>query len=175
MDFNLLKKYPELLGLAYLTVYQRNNSLKNIFKRDIEDNIGLDFRGKHVRPIKEEGQASMDTLFHHLTTCKDLDEKGKETGSRSFEMARSQRLHWIKYHIDENKNENMDIFSYQDRIKGKDIVRTYIYDRDQQYVIILEPQRSGMDYYLLTAYYLNESYGKKQIENKRKKKLPNVY
>jgi hypothetical protein len=43
MDFNLLKKYPELLGLAYLTVYQRNNSLKNIFKRDIEDNIGLDF------------------------------------------------------------------------------------------------------------------------------------
>jgi hypothetical protein len=48
----------------------------------------------------------MDTLFHHLTTCKDLDEKGKETGSRSFEMARSQRLHWIKYHIDENKNEN---------------------------------------------------------------------
>jgi hypothetical protein len=46
---------------------------------------------------------------------------------------------------------------------------------DQEYVIILEPQRSNLDYYLITAYYLNEPGGKKQIVNKQKKKMNELY
>ena len=175
MDFNLLKKYPELLELAYLTVSQRNYSLLNVFKRDIENNSNFNFQGKLIRPMKIEGQAAMETLFHHLTTRKDKDEKGKEIGSRSFEMARSQRLHWIKYLVEVGDKFDFDIFSYEDRVKGRSVIRTYIYDIKQEYVIILEPQRSKTDYYLLTAYLLNEPGGKKQIENKRKMKLSMVY
>mgnify|MGYP005854910829 FL=1 len=117
----------------------------------------------------------MQTLFRHLTTREDKDGKGKKLGSRSFEMARSLRLHWIKHHINELKKDNVEVFSYEDRIDRKDVIRTYIYDIDQEYVIILEPQRSGTDYYLLTAYHLNEPGGKKQIEKKRKKKLDEFY
>jgi len=175
MDFNILKVYPQLLDLAYLTVYQRNVSLKSVFKRDIEENPTLNFRRKFIRPIKKEGQVPMDNLLHHLTTREDKDEKGKKTGSRSFEMARSQRLHWVKYHLEEKKKDNMDVFSYKDRIDGKNRIRTYIYDMEQEYVIILEPQRSGLDYYLLTAYYLNEPGGKNQIQSKQKKKLSDIY
>jgi hypothetical protein len=77
MDFNKLKVYPDLLELAYLTVGQRVESLKNIFQRDIEDNPNFNFRTKCVRPIKKEGQASMEVLLHHLTTKEDKDERGK--------------------------------------------------------------------------------------------------
>lgn len=174
MDFNILKAYPDLLDLAYLSVGQRSISLKGIFSRDIEECTNFNFRTKSIRPIKKEGHIPLEILLRHLTTKEDKDEKGKKTGSRSFEMARSQRMHWLKYHIDEKKYGNMDIFSYNDRIDGKSVIRTYIYDIEQEYVIILEPQRSGTDYYLLTAYHLNEPGGKNQIENKRKKRLPTV-
>ncbi|MDP3443389.1 MAG: hypothetical protein Q8T08_11080, partial [Ignavibacteria bacterium] len=126
MVFNKLKVYPDLLDLAYLTVGQRNESLKGIFKRDIEDNLNFNFRTKCVRPIKKEGQASMEVLLHHLTTKEDKDEKGKKLGSRSFEMARSQRLHWVKFHIEEQKRTNVEVFSFNDRVNGKSIIRTYI-------------------------------------------------
>ena len=175
MVFNKIKVYPNLLDLAYLTVFQRNESLRGIFKRDIEENQNFNFRTKCIRPIKKEGQVPMEVLFHHLTTKEDKDEKGKKIGSRSFEMARSQRLHWIKFHIEEHKRTNIEVFSFNDRVDGRSIIRTYIYDLDQDYVIILEPQKSGLDYFLLTAYYLNEPGGKNQIENKIKKKLPVVY
>ncbi|MTK53747.1 hypothetical protein [Paludibacter sp.] len=175
MDFNILKIYPQLLDLACLTVSQRNESLKAVFKRDIEDNPKFQFRSKWIRPIKKDGQVSMEILLNHLITKEDKDEKGKKIGSRSFDMARSQRLHWVKFHIEESRSDVIDVFSFIDRVKGRSVTRTYIYDIEQEYVIILEPQRSGTDYYLLTAYYLNEPGGKKQIENKQKKKLPDVY
>lgn len=78
--------------------------------------------------------------------------------SHVFEKDRAIRLHWIKYHINECKSTNMGIFCYKDRIKGRgDVVRTYIFDVEQNYVIVLEPQRSNVDYYLITAYFLNKT------------------
>lgn len=112
----------------------------------------------------------MATLFTHLTTRKE-----EHSRSRNFEAARSCRLHWIKHHVDEQPTEKTEVFSFEDRIDGKSIIRTYIYDISQKYVVILEPQRSGQDYFLLTAYYLNEPGGEKQIKNKLKKKLPDVH
>jgi hypothetical protein len=175
MPLNLIKVYPELLEIVQLGVQQRNLSLLGVFKNDIENNILFKFQDKQIRPLKrEEGTSAMELLFRHLTTVDDLNDKGEKTGRRSFELARSQRLHWIKHHINERKVNNIEVFSYEDRINGKSINRTYIYDLEQEYVIILEPQRSGMDYYLLTAYHLNQPGGKKQILNKLKKKLEMV-
>jgi hypothetical protein len=175
MPLNLIKTYPQLLEIAHMNEYQRNQSLQGVFNRDFVDNANLKFKDKQIRPTKQDGEPPMQTLFRHLTTREDKDGKGKKLGSRSFEMTRSVRLHWIKHHINELKKGNVEVFSYEDRIDRKDVIRTYIYDIDQEYVIILEPQRSGTDYYLLTAYHLNEPGGKKQIEKKRKKKLDEVY
>jgi len=175
MPTNLLKKYPDLLELVHLNPSERVKSLQGVFKRDIAENEFLSFREKRIRPIKkEDGEPAIDTLFHHLTTRIEDTEEGKKERKSVFEMDRSQRVHWIIHHIEEFSPEKIVVFSYEDRIDRKDVIRTYIYDKEEQYVIILEPQRSGKDYYLLTAYYLNEKRGKRQIKSKLKRKLPDV-
>ena len=116
MPLNLIKKYPELLDIVSLSERDRIKSLKGIFKRDIEDNEDFSFRTKIIRPIAKEGQASMDTLFHHLTTRKMVDNKGNKLKTRSFDIHRSQRLHWIKFHTEEQKQEKVNIFSCLERI-----------------------------------------------------------
>lgn len=175
MPLNLTKKYDQLLEVGQYNESQRKESLLRIFKRDIEDNPNFKFRIKQIRPTKIEGESPMQTLFSHLTKRNDYDEKGNKLKSRSFEMARSIRLHWIKVHIEEKTNHDLKIFSFEDRIDGKDVIRTYIYNIISQYVLILEPQRSKEDYYLITAYYLNEPGSKKQIEKKLKNKLDEVH
>lgn len=177
MPLNLLKTYSELLDIAHLAEGERTNSLKRIFKRDIEDNPSFKFREKVIRPIKGE-EPNMQHLFTHLTH-EAIEEHANERGSykrRVFEFDRSVRLHWIWHHIQERIG-NLQIFSTEERDQRhrKDIIRTYIYDITEEYVIVLEPQRSKSDYYLLTAYHLNKPEGKKSIEKKYRKRLQEVH
>ena len=177
MPLNQTKKYPELLDILSLSEKERTLSLQMIFKRDIEENPNLNFRSKKIRPIKGE-EPEMQLLFRHLTTEEiEVNEEGSTYCKRVFEKERSQRLHWIRYHLEEHKKDNIEIFSVKtrDQKKRQDIIRTYIYDKEQKYVIVLEPQRNLHDYYLLTAYYLNKDYGEESINKKLKHKLPNVY
>jgi hypothetical protein len=150
MPLNLLKTYPQLLELGHLNEHQRTESLQRIFTRDIEENPGLNFRTKTIRPIKGE-EPAMVILFRHLTTeeIEVEDENGKKYQKRIFEMDRSKRLHWIRFHIEENKKNNIEVFSVEERDqkKRKDIIRTYIYDLEQKYIIVLDPQRTQKDYY----------------------------
>ncbi len=78
---NLIKIYSDFLELLHLNIRQRNSSLKKIFERDICEKTNFNFDGKIIRPLKgDDGQASMDTLFGHLTT-----EVDDVTGRRIFE------------------------------------------------------------------------------------------
>lgn len=177
MPLNLVKTYPQLLELVHLNEQQRNQSLYGVFKRDIEDNPGLNFRTKIIRPIKGE-EPAMALLFKHLTTEEVIVEENDKTYSkRIFEMDRSLRLHWVRFHIEEKKKDNIEIFSVEERDQKKrqDIIRTYIYNVEQKYLIVLDPQRSKKDYYLVTAYYLNKEYGEKKIKKLLKKKLPELH
>ncbi|WP_273236910.1 hypothetical protein [Flavobacterium lindanitolerans] len=157
---------------------QRTPSLKAIFERDIEGNSGLNFRTKTIRPVKGE-EPAMQILFKHLT-CEEIEEQNEDGTTypkRVFEIDRSVRLHWVRYHIEENRKENIEVFSVEERDqkKRKDVIKTYIYDTEQEYIIVLEPQRSGTDYYLLTAYYLNRKEGKKSIQKKLKNRLADIH
>jgi hypothetical protein len=178
MPLNLLKTYPQLLELGHLNEHQRTESLQRIFTRDIEENPRLNFRTKTIRPIKGE-EPAMVILFRHLTTeeIEVEDENGKKYPKRIFEMDRSQRLHWVRYHLEEKKNENVEVFSVEERDqkKRKDIIRTYIYDTEQKYIIVLDPQRTQKDYYLVTAYYLNKEYGEKKIKKLMKRSLTELH
>lgn len=166
MITNLLKTYPAFLDLNGLTEHSNRPALYPVFQRDFINNpIPIRFLRKPVYPISKEGQEPMETLYRHLTTVV----TDKKTRQREFESARSIRLHWVLFHINQTAPGNIDIFSVEDA-EGK---RTYIYDTKEKYVVILEPLRDGTAYYLLTAYYLRGGDGKK-IENKRKRKLPQV-
>ncbi|MDR1975067.1 MAG: hypothetical protein LBQ31_10450 [Bacteroidales bacterium] len=159
MPLNLLKIYNQLLELAYMNEFQREKSLKGIFERDITNNLNFVFQSKKLNPTPADGQDSMERLFTHLTTVI----TDKSVKKRAFDMARSIRLHWLKYHVEENKKENMLVFS----VAEPDGTRTYIYDKDEYYVIVLEPMRKKNEYYLLTAYYLE---GKDKARDKMMKK-----
>lgn len=169
MPFNLTKKYNDLLDIVGMSEYQRIESLRRIFNRDIQDNPQFTFNGKPIYPTpNENGFIAMENLFNHLTR----KEVEKETHHREFDMSRSQRLHWIHYHIKRSKPDNMLYFS----VAEPRHVRTYIYDIDEKYVIVLEPQRNGLSYYLLTAYPLEgKDAARDKIINKyRRRRLPNL-
>ena len=168
MPLNLLKVYNSLLELAALSEPQRTKSLRGVFRRDIEENPNFKFQAKQIKPTTADGEDSMDRLFRHLTT-RITD---KATQHREFEMARSMRLHWIRHHVEERKRDNMYIFSLNEPRNG---IRTYIYDKDENYVIVLEPLRNGMEYYLLTAYYLEgKDAARDKMMRKYKRRLPNI-
>jgi hypothetical protein len=53
------------------------------------------------------------------------------------------------------------------------VTKTYIYDKLEKYIIVLECQREK-GYYLLTAYHMDRPYSQKQIQKKMKHALPQV-
>lgn len=179
MPLNLIKKYPELLDINGLNEKQRTASLRGVFNQDIQNNPAFMFRAKQIRPIHTDGEASMGNLFNHLTR-EEITEKqpdGSFLIKRIFEKDRSVRIHWIKFHVNECRKDNVLVFSKEERSakKRKNIIRTYIYDVEEKYVIVMEPQRSNRDYFLLTAYYLNRSYAEKQMRKKLANVLSEVY
>lgn len=175
MPTNLLRRYPEFLEILHLFERDRTTTLRKIFDRDIENNTSLNFRSKIIRPIKRDGQIDMDTLFEHLITEEiEIEESsGYKYKKREFEPDRSIRLHWIKYHIEENKSDRFKVFSIDERDQKRrtNVIKTYLWDIEQKYIIVLEPQKSNRDYYLLSAHYLNKDYGVKQMKKKFKRKL----
>jgi uncharacterized radical SAM superfamily Fe-S cluster-containing enzyme len=88
-------------------------------------------------------------------------------------MARSVRLHWIRHHIEEQEKDNIFVFSVEEPCG----IRTYIYDSNERYVIVLEPMRDleKQEYALLTAYYEDgKDKERRKIMKKYKRRLPNV-
>lgn len=168
MPFNLLKKYNSLLELGAYNEYQRKQSLQAVFDRDFTNNSNLCFNKKAVQPTPKNGEIPMVTLFTHLTTVI-VD---KKTRQRSFDIDRSIRLHWVRYHIDDNKVDEVLQFS----VREPQGIRTYIYDIAEKYVIVLEPLKKEDAYYLLTAYYLTGKDAKRnKILKKYKRKLDQLH
>jgi hypothetical protein len=167
MPLNQLKVYNSLLDIAALNTHQRTHSLKLIFTRDIVNNNAFSFRFKPINPTPKDGELPLETLFSHLTT----EVVDKQTRKREFEYHRSIRLHWIKFHLEEMKPNNTLVFS----VSEPDGNRTYIYDKDEKYVVVLEPLRQKAEYYLLTAFHVRgkDSERDKYLK-KYKRRLPEL-
>lgn len=165
MPLNLLKKYNSLLDISGLNVPNRKISLLKIFDRDITDNASFKLRGKLITPTPKDGEIKMSTLFTHLTTHI-VDEK---TRRREYDLHRSMRLHWLKHHVDNNGK----VLCFT--VKEPQGHRTYIYDRTEKYVIVLEPKHNNTIYYLLTAYHLRGRDGKRdKMMRKYKRRIEEI-
>ncbi|PVY40372.1 hypothetical protein [Pontibacter virosus] len=161
MATNLLKVYNALLEIDHLDDRAKTESLTRVFKRDFASEPGLFFRKRSVEPTPGE-EDKLQRLLRHFTTVV-ADHK---TMKREYEAERSKRLHWIKVHIEETTKADAVVFSSQD----KDGVRTYLLNKDEKYVVVLEPLRKNSAYYILSAYRLGaDSYRK--MMNKYKRKL----
>lgn len=110
MPFNLTKKYNDLLELLGMSEPERRRSLRGVFNRDIQDNPNFCFNGKPIYPTpKEDGIIAMEVLFNHLTR----KETDKEEHHREFDISRAQRLHWIRYHVEQKKSRQDVVFFRQ--------------------------------------------------------------
>lgn len=168
MPLNLIKIYNALLDIHALNAYQRSASLMGIFNRDIANHPNFCFRNRPITPTPKDGVIEMQTLFTHLTTVMVC----KTTRAREYDPDRSCRLHWLKYHIEERKPDNMLIFS----VEEPDGFRTYIYDVEEKYVVVLEPLREIDAYYLLSAYHVTGKDAKRDKfgSKYRKRRLPDI-
>jgi hypothetical protein len=167
MPLNLLKSYNGHLDILALSEQERNRSLKGIFDRDFTNSQPIHFNGRQVIPCPQDGVIEMETLFRHLTTVK-IDYK---TGQREYEKERSKRLHWVKYHIDGKKQNNMMLFT----VKEPEGLRTYFYDEDEKYVIVLEPRINKNVYFLLSAHYIQGKDAQRdKIKKKYRRRLPEL-
>jgi hypothetical protein len=164
MPFNLKKAYNQLLDFTGMSEHQRTQSLRGVFQRDIKNNNVFRFRNKRISPTKGEEEA-MERLFKHLTTIM-ADEA---TRRREFDRKRSERMHWIRHHVEEKKKGGMIVFS----IKESGTLRTYILDDTENYLVVLESYRNQTEYYLLTAHYL-DGRNTDKIKAKYKRRLPEV-
>lgn len=163
MPLNLTKVYNSLLDMLYPNFQANLASFRSVFNKDIANSAELKFRTKLVRPTtSHNGEDAMDRLFRHLTTV----ETDKKTKKREFESARSVRLHWIRHHLDEKKKDNVIVFSIENEN------RTYIVDKDERYVVILEPLRKLDEFYLITAYPLEASSYKNIMKRYEKRGVP---
>lgn len=168
MPYNLLKRYNELLELASLNEILRKKSLLGIFNRDFTNNPMLVFRTKKVTPTPKDGVIKMETLFSHLTTTV-VD---KATKRREYDKYRSLRLHWVRFHLENQKTNAVLHFS----VKEPEGIRTYIYDISEKYVVILEPLRKIEAYYLITAYHLlGKDLERDKILKKYKRRLSEIH
>lgn len=77
-----------------------------------------------------------------------------------------------RLYVEQKKVDRMLYFSVNEP-RGK---RTYIYDIDEHYVIVLEPRRDKASYYLLTAYHLEgKDYARDKILRKyNRNRLPEL-
>jgi hypothetical protein len=179
MAINYIKKYKALLELNHFTEWERKQSLQAIFNRDIADNENFTFQNKIIRPLKKEDIFDVESLFKHLThrSEDETDKRGVKIKTRNiFDFERSKRLHWILPHINQKVKDEIRLFSSVVRINGQDVIRTFIYNVTEEYIVILEPHRSGLDYYLITAYYLEKIYGgPKSIKKIYDRRLDKVY
>jgi hypothetical protein len=168
MPFHLLKVYNQLLELEAYNSVQRTQALQALFDRDFTQNPILRFKNRPIQPTPKNGEIPMATLFTHLTTVM-ID---KQTRKRVYEGERSNRLHWIKFHLEEQKADNMLHFS----VKEPEGIRTYIFDITENYVIVLEPLNKINEYYLLTAYYLTgKDLKRNKILQKYKRRMNELY
>jgi len=155
--------------MKYVQFVSQNVVMIHISADTLEDAFRL-FSIMNDRGLKlSNADILKSSNLEYLKSSSEMDDYA--TNHREFDSARSQRLHWIKYHVEEKKKDGMLIFSASSN-KG---IRTYIYDKVEKYVIVLEPLRKRCGYYLLTAYHLDgKDAARDKIERMYRRKLPTL-
>ncbi|PPL04267.1 hypothetical protein [Parapedobacter indicus] len=146
MPSNLLKVYNQLLELLYISHRDNVQSIRKVFDRDFAV-FPFRFRQYPIHPTPADNEDTMDRVFRHLTTVV-VDQAVKK---REFETARSIRIHWVKHHLEERKQDVIRVFTVLNEN------RVYVLDVTERYVVVLEPLRKLQAFFLLTAYHLEDS------------------
>lgn len=141
------------------------SSLYRIFSENFK-HTGCSLRSL---PVRWDGRILpgelYEEVFWHL-----ISRKNKRTGERSFDARRAERLPWCKplvSHADDDA-----VTSWRDRVRSR--VRTFIWLREYDYVVVLEEasRRTGTFAFLITAYYVEGEATRRRLRKSHSRRLP---
>jgi hypothetical protein len=95
----------------------------------------------------------------------------KQTGERLLETPRAKRLAWCRATIDRCGAAEVLVFDY---LEGDGKVRTYLWVKDADYVVILERtlrKRKAVAFMLVTAFPLDGKSRRRAMEKKYEKRV----
>jgi hypothetical protein len=136
------------------------DQLYAIFRRDFKDSRPR-YEGKYVWffPEMERGK---EVIFWHMTSRDD-----KATGERLPDFRRSERLPWARPMIDNSRQPEVLAWDYEE---GDRTVKTYIWLKDHDFLVLLKKYKDGRRR-LLTAYYIDQPHYRRKLEKKYKRRV----
>lgn len=141
--------------------------LYDVFERDFKKGQPK-FKGMPVWWDRRfEGDDPHEEGFWHLVTRDD-----KQTGQRLLETPRAKRLAWCRATIDHCGEAEVLAFDY---LEGDGRVRTYLWVKDADYVVILGKvirKRKVVAYMLVTAFFLDGPSRRRTMQKKYDNRLP---
>ena len=156
---------PELVSLSG-SVPEIFERLYGVFKRDFR------FGRPHFRrlPVWWDRRCldgdSREEGFWHIITRDDA-----ASGDRLLDAPRARRLAWARAVLDHAERDEVVAFEYEES-RGR--VRTYLWVKDADYVVILEKQSRGQRdiYFLMTAFSLDGPSRRRAMEKKYQNRRP---
>ncbi len=142
--------------------------LYQVFSRDFKRD-GCALRGM---PVWWDAQFPPGDIFEqgfwHLVSC-----ANKKTKQRELDYRRAQRLSWCSPTI---KNADDPAVTAWDYREGSKRVRTYLWLRDYDYVVILEKRQVwlGMVAFIVTAYVVGGRATRDKLRKRYNKRIPDV-
>ena len=131
-----------------------------VFKADFKDSQPQ-FRGRIVWifPEKEDGK---EKVFWHLTSRDD-----KEAGQRLPDLRRAERLPWARPMLDTPDKPEVTDWDFKE---GDGTVKTYVWLKDYDYLIILKKYPDGRRR-LITAYWIEYRHMKSKLAKKYEQRI----
>lgn len=147
--------------------------LYDIFCRDIRDsNLIYDGHDVWIFRDMEEGK---EKIFWHLTSRKTKAEKISRRKRKFFsadqeyideerlpDLRRCKRLPWIKPLIEHPADPEVLAWDYEE---GDHVIKTYIWIRDCDFVVIMKKFPDGK-HRLITSFYVDSKYKRDDFERK---------
>ena len=132
-----------------------------IFRNDFYNNTPPSINGIAVHANQSITASAREQSFDHVIT------RGPKDGQpRSIDISRASRVPWIRPLIENFNNPELVYFQY---LEGSGYVRDYIWDRTNDYVVILE--NKGHQLHLVTAFNIDVDWKRYDLLKKQKKAL----
>lgn len=145
---------PEIIRVVPWTE-ETYDHLYDVFLRDIKY-FPLKYQGQNVWFFKEM-EDGREVLFWHLTSREDRD-----IGGRLPDMRRCERLVWVRPSIE---NAHLPPVLCWDYVEGDKTIKTYIWLKEEDFVIILKKYRDETRR-LVTSFYVDYPSKRRNLEMK---------
>lgn len=150
-------------------------TLYAVFKQDFVDGSPR-YRSRpvwHDRRVAPDDTYGFEEGFWHLITSnqrKRNSTTGKIEKERVPEFQRAARLPWSRPTIDNDTEPEVLSWDYEQDTKKGTVVRTYIWLKDHDFVVILERQtkRKGDIFMLITSFYIDHKAKRRDLESRYK-------